>query len=95
MIKNFDVQILDLNDEPEVENDKPLMASLIVRNALFATLQEDTDGVEKNTRYELWQRIKGGGDVDITPEEIVMLKIRIGKVFNVNAVGQLYKILNA
>lgn len=94
MIKNFDVQILNTNDEPETENEKPLTALSIVKTTLFTTLQEDIDGVEKNARYELWQRIKSGGDVDISPEEIVMLKARIGKIFNVNAVGQLYKILN-
>lgn len=98
MLRNFDVVIQDLSGSTVVDQDG---ASITLRSiaigALMASYKDEQDisGDEKLSRYELAVKINKGGKVEITAEEISKLKKLIGKGFNVLAVGQAYKLLEA
>lgn len=96
MIKNFDSPIFLESGEPDTHKDgKPIIALDIVKVSLFVQFEGEIDGEEKFKRYELVQRLKNGGDNEVSPEEIVILKQRIGKIYPANIIGQLWKILNS
>lgn len=94
-VKNFDAPFINEEGEPARDKGKFMTMLDLVKTALFTTLPGDADGEEKFKRFELIQRIKTGGEQDMLPEEIVLIKQRAGMALTVNAVGQLYKILNA
>jgi hypothetical protein len=65
--------------------------------ALLATFGEAdarTTGTEKFKRYNLAQKVHAGGEVDLTPEEVSLIKERVGTGYNAAVVGAAYLLLN-
>ncbi len=79
------------------EAGKEVEVGLIVLRALGANLDTDRtmDGEQKVKIWELAVKI-GSSDkpVDLTPEELVILKQRVGAAFGPMVVGPAYRILN-
>ena len=76
-----------------------LNLGMVCINSLLMTLKDDRgqpenlSGKEKLKMYDLSMKMKDGGMIDLTTEEIVLIKDRVGKAYNVLIVGQAFKIL--
>ena len=57
--------------------------------------QYANDGAKKDLAGQLAERLEKGGDIDFTPEEIVLLKEWVASGALPLAVTQIYRILNA
>lgn len=91
---NFGAVLEDFEGKKIVDNERPVTLGAISINSLFAMAKDDnTSGEEKLKRYDLGMRLKKGGVVDVTAEEVTLLKNLIGKFYSVLVVGQAYKIL--
>lgn len=77
------------------EQKEKLTLSDVAVNALLATLDEDRQlaGTEKVKRYELARKIYGQKEVSLTPEELVMIRERIGKAYGPVVVGVAWRFL--
>ena len=95
MIRNFDAELTDLRGEPLRHEGKGTPMSQAVAEALIAPLgDEDATGDAKAARYELALRVVKGGDVDLTVDELALIKERVGRGCVPLAVGQIYRVLN-
>ena len=93
MIKNFNVPILKL-DGTEFD-DKPTLQSISVL-ALTTPVRSDesVDINRKLSLYRLAQRLTLDEEVDVTAEDIVLIKDRISKVIqNVVVIGRAFDLL--
>lgn len=94
--KNLDLAMKDLNGETiysEEGRARPMKS--IVTEALLASFPNETaSGEEKLKRYLLAMKVNVGGEVDLSPEEIVMIKDLVGKGFSPLVVGQVFGLLN-
>ena len=66
-------------------------------NALQAIFEDERnlDGSEKLKRWQLAMKIHLGGDVDLTTEEIALVKKLIGKLYGASVVGPAWTALEA
>ena len=62
-------------------------------NAILVPGKEDK-GVDKVRKYELAKMIFKGGEVDLTPEDIVLIKQQVGDNFAPIVVGQVFEMLS-
>ncbi len=93
--KNFNTQLVDIDGQPAFDDKKkPTLVKTAVVNALLG-VDDCRDGEEKAGRYDLAMRIhKAAAEVDVTPEEIVMIKAQVGKFFPALIVGQIFNLVN-
>ena len=93
---DFNAEIKTLDGEG-IRDDKGTLVTLksICVQALIAAFQDEQDlaGVEKLKRYELAREINHGGEIQMSAENVVLLKKLIAKGFNVLVVGQTYGML--
>ena len=83
-------------DKEDGTDGKIATLQTICVGALQAQFQDEQSlsGIEKFKRYNLALKIDGSkGEVDITAEEIALIKELIGKGYTVAAVGQAYNLL--
>jgi hypothetical protein len=95
MLRSFTHAIRDLKGSPIKEDDKVVTLETIAVGALMMALPNDTTpGPEKVQRFKLAQRIDGSDTaIDVTAEEITMLKDLIGKLYTPLVVGRAYELL--
>lgn len=99
-IKNFDATLKDF-DGSEIQdpnNDgKITPLTYYVKRALCTPFADEPGlpGDVKVERYATAMKVHKGGDVELTPEEVVEIKKCVGKCFAPVIVGQIYEILNA
>lgn len=89
---NLDIELKTLNGEAIKENEKVIMVKDICANALLST-EEKMEGRVKLENWNLAQKVYKGGDVDLTPEEIVKIRELVGKNYTTLIVGQIYDIV--
>jgi hypothetical protein len=67
----------------------------IVNSLLSPNSQEQESGVDKIKRYELAKMVyKADGEVDLTAEDITLIKVAVNKTFPAPIiVGQIYELL--
>jgi len=96
-IKNFDNEIKNIDGSTLLQDANPVVMKSLLVAALMGSnpSEKDVSGDEKFKRYELAQKVNAGGNIDLTPEEIVLLKKLVGVSYTPLVVGQVYKILNA
>jgi len=80
-----------IEPNPEGEATTATLRMALV-NALLSPVQKES-GVEKIKKYDLAMKIHKNDKVDLTAEEITLLKARVGEVFPVLIVGQVFEIL--
>jgi len=66
----------------------------VLVNAILSPVQNES-GMDKVKKYELAKRIYVGGDINLTAEEIALIKDRVGESYAPIIVGQLYELLEA
>ncbi len=91
--------IVDLNGNPRMKNEgtkEPLTVKDVALEALMSVLDADRGetGEMKFKRFEIAQKVNAGSEVELQPEEIAIIKQRIGVAFGAAVVGPAYKILN-
>jgi hypothetical protein len=92
----IDEAIKTLEGKPIKEGKEAITVKDILLQACTAHLQEDAQmqGTEKFKLYNLAQKINGQKkDIELTVEEVSLLKDRVGKAFNVLVVGQVWTAL--
>lgn len=77
---------------PVVIDGEELTVKSVCINSLLTASHED-DGDTKFADYELFKRIKDGDEVELSAEEIVRLKKKIGVLYQPIVVGQSYEVL--
>lgn len=94
MKRNLDLPILQLDGQPF--KDDPTLGTVCFL-AVTGSLPNDErqDGAQKMRLYGLAQKVHGGGVVDLTAEDVALLKERIGRAFTVLVVGRAYELLEA
>jgi hypothetical protein len=92
---DFNKHIVDLDGQDIDNGGKPWILKDACTRAIFSVLEEDKGltGEQSFARLELARRINAGGEVEVTPEEAVLLRARAAKVFNVLAAGQVFEAL--
>lgn len=92
---NFNIELKDMDGKPIMETkDKPLLLDKVCVNAVLSEIpDEKTTGEQKLQRFQLAKKIYGAGEIDVTAEEIVLLKDKIGKLYLPLVVGQVFEIL--
>lgn len=68
---------------------------MAIVNSLLAPLQQgqNESGIEKVKKYELAMRVYKGGEVELTVEDIALIKKQIGDVYPPLIVGQTFDLL--
>ena len=96
MLRDFAQNLLDLDNEPMKD---PAGVTVTLQNATVNALMasdpnDNPDGVEKAKRFTLAMKIHGTKEpVDVTAEEIALIKKLIGKVYTALVVGRAYELL--
>ena len=100
---NFDLPLLDLNDEPipmQSGNEDPTRLGEVCCTALMASMQDDkADGTQKLKRFNLARKIQGGVDTDAFPVERLnskqkkMILDQAEKVFSTLIYARIYEAL--
>ena len=86
----FDGQVMKDNDGQGNAIDATLKLAIV--NAVLSPVQNE-NGVEKVKKFDLAQRIYKNDEVNLTAEEISLIKERVGESFPPIVVGQVWKIL--
>lgn len=97
-VKNLDVTVLDMDDNPvPKEKGIPLLLKDVAITALNGNYadEQSLSGEEKFKRFDLAMKVNKGGEQDYTPEEIVLIKRIIGKAYGPLIVGRAFEVLNA
>jgi len=89
---NFDGEPL----RNETADGEPITLKQICINSLMANLDSDANmtGEEKMRAYSLGQRLHDGTVVDLVPEDLALLKERVGKCYGPVIVGPAFTMLN-
>lgn len=98
MRRDFTLPICNLNGEPINEDGKPVTLCTVALSALLASFpdEQSLSGAEKVNRMQLALKInKRPREVDLTVEQLALLKTLIGKGFGPLAVGRAYELLEA
>lgn len=77
--------------------DKDLSLAEVLTTALLTPVESDAklSGQEKAELFNLWfDKIKDQKEAELSSEDIVMLKKRVGLTYAQIIVGQVYRILN-
>ena len=94
---NVDETLKTLDGQTMMDNDgkgNAVEASLktLLVNAVLAPTK-DEKGVDKVRKYELAKMIFKGGEVDLTAEDITLIKKQVGENFAPIVVGQVFEML--
>ena len=94
---NVDEKLKTLDGQVMMDNDgkgNAIEASLkiLLVNAVLAPTEKEL-GVEKVKKYELAKMIFKGGEVDLTAEDITLIKKQVGENFAPIVVGQVFEML--
>lgn len=98
---NFSAPLLNIAGEPfqvkvseTSKDERPMELKDVAIEALLAVTPEQQTGEQKFKQYEISQKIYPGGEVDLLPEDITLIKQRIGMIYGPAIVGPAYKLLN-
>lgn len=92
---NFKQKIKNFDDTDAVdESGKQVTLDVVCINALMSNNPEErVSGDEKLKRYDLALKIKNSNELNLSSEDITLLKKLIGNVYSTLIVGQSYKML--
>jgi len=79
-----------------VDADGEVTLAKVITTALLSPMEDDKtmSGQEKADLFNLWfDKIKDNKEADLTSEDKVLIKERVGKAYAQIIVGQVYKIL--
>ena len=65
---------------------------LCICNALLSTVQNEK-GIDKVKKYDLAMKCYKNDEVELTPEEVSLIRERVGEIFSPIVVGQVFEVL--
>jgi putative N-acetylmannosamine-6-phosphate epimerase len=89
----------DLDEAMRDLDGKPFADNATLKQVIFAAVTSQTQDdaampvAEKMMLYGLAQAVNRGGVVELTAEQIAVVKARIGKLYPVLVVGEAYRLL--
>jgi hypothetical protein len=97
MLVKVNIPILTMDGEQMKDDDGQgntvdATVKLAIVNAVLSPVQNEK-GVEKVKKYELAKKVYASDEVDLTAEEISLIKERVGDVFAPIVVGQIFEML--
>lgn len=97
---NFSQILNNINGKPlkhrdEEGNEGDLKLSDVCTNALMSLAEQDKNenGVKKFKRYQLATKIHKQDEVEVTAEEVSLLKEKIGSLYGPAVIGPCYELL--
>lgn len=96
MLIDFDVAFTDIAGCLIAENGKDVSIKTLVTTALVANYADETGlaGEEKFSRFNLALRIHNArGAVEVSIEELVLIKKLVAKAYTTLAVGRIYALI--
>lgn len=106
---DFSAKILDLNNKPVIDDTvcpadssgkrpcttEVTLGDISVRS-LMAIVQDEQNlaGEEKFKRFVLAMKIKDGGEIAVSAEDVALLKKLIGKIYSPLVVGRAFPLLD-
>ncbi len=92
-LRSFDGEVLKDNDGKGNVIDATLKNAIV--NALLAPLGQGKAeiGTDKVKKFDLAQQIYNNDEVELTVEEVTLIKERVGEVFGAIVVGQVFNLL--
>jgi len=93
---DFSAPILDLNGQPLVDDNGPVNLGVICLQALLANHDEDRNlsGLEKVRRFNLATEIHANKIVNVSAEDIALLKQLVARSFIVLVTGRAWALLD-
>jgi hypothetical protein len=92
---NFSYKFKSLKgDELPVTDGNPEHLGEAAANALLANDPADRDFKAKAVKYHLAMKLYGGGEIEVKPEEVVMIKAAMGSYYLPLVCGQAEAILD-
>ena len=85
-------KLKDLDDKVLKEDKKDIVLKKILTNALLIAVEKES-GVDKVKKYELAKLIHKGKVIDLTAEDVVLLKKQVGDFYTPLVVGQVFALL--
>ena len=96
MLINFDVALTDISGHLVAENGKDVSIKTLVTTALINNYADETGlaGEEKFSRFNLALRLHNtSGAVEVSVEELVLIKKLVTKAYTTLAVGRIYALI--
>jgi hypothetical protein len=90
---NLDATIKDFNGEVLKDGEKDLTVKDSILFALTSHLKSDTEHTNRFELFEIGQKVNKGGDVELTAENITLIKKRVNECFTALIVGGVYNAL--
>lgn len=94
MILNFDQTLKELNGETIKDEKGEVKLKTFCQNAILAP-EKEQNAEEKVRAYQLAIKIQEGGEVEVTAEEIALIKKKVGEAYAPIVVGQIFEILES
>lgn len=96
MLKNLNSPINEVDGKQATYKNIPATAKQFIIEALMSTPADDrSTGEQKFKRFQIGMKVTAEDlNTDLTPEEIVIIKECVGKVYGPLVVGQIYLLLN-
>lgn len=95
MKRNFDTVIKDIDGKPFADGTVTLKTLVITSIQIEAAGDERMPVTEKVDLFKIASKVVGGGDVELSAEEIAIIKARIGKTLKPIFVGRAFELLEA
>jgi hypothetical protein len=90
VLKTLDGQVMKDNDGQGNAVDATLKMALV--NSILSPVQKES-GIDKVKKFNLAQRVYKDDEVELTAEDITLIKERVGETFAPIIVGQVWNIL--
>jgi hypothetical protein len=86
--------LIDFDGKDMKQSEKPLTLGIACATALGNALQgDDLKPEETVARWHLSVRLYGGGDQEMSPEQLTMVRARLAKVYPILIAGQAIEML--
>ncbi|MFP3246913.1 MAG: hypothetical protein RXR20_20535 [Paraburkholderia sp.] len=97
MQRDFSVALKSIGDIAIVDNGQPVTLKMVAINALLSNDEADRgqSGEEKYKRFKLADRIHASDTVEVSVEELALIKRLIGLIYPPVIVGSAYAALES
>ena len=89
MTRDLDTPILTLDGQPIAEGDRPLTVGDCAVNALL--MSSEGDGAAKLACFRMAERLRSGGEVDLSAEDLAAIKAAVGGQVPAVIVGPVFE----
>lgn len=91
---NLEHQLCDMENKPlKVGEDYLTLERVLVQACLMTDEKENPSMDVKYKRYKLCKKLSGAKEIDLSSEEVVMLKDLVGRAFTTIVAGQAFDLL--